>query len=74
MTAANKRRIKILLRKRVEDRTGLSRSTIYLRIQKGSFPKPIPLGARAVGWMESEIDAWLMKQVEKRDADSGCAQ
>lgn len=43
----------------VKGRTGLSRSTIYQRIADGSFPKPISLGARAVGWLESEIEAWL---------------
>ena len=51
--------LSILRRKQVEARTGLSRSTIYQRIAEGSFPKPISLGARAVGWLESEIEAWL---------------
>ena len=45
-------------------RTGLSRSTIYLRISEGSFPKPISLGGRAVGWIEAEINAWLNRQIE----------
>lgn len=37
--------------------SGLSRSTIYLRIKEGLFPKPILLGPRMVGWRESEIAA-----------------
>ena len=37
--------------------SGLSRSTIYLRIAEGLFPKPILLGRRMVGWRESEIAA-----------------
>jgi len=45
-------------------RTGLSRSTIYLRISEGRFPKPISLGGRAVGWIEAEINAWLNRQIE----------
>ncbi|MCU7944134.1 MAG: AlpA family transcriptional regulator [Candidatus Thiodiazotropha sp. (ex Cardiolucina cf. quadrata)] len=45
-------------------RTGLSRSTIYLRISEGSFPKPISLGSRAVGWIESELNDWLNQQIE----------
>ncbi|HEY5330874.1 MAG TPA: AlpA family transcriptional regulator [Acidobacteriaceae bacterium] len=53
----------ILRRKQVEQRTGLSRSTIYLRIAQGTFPKAISLGARAVGWVDSEVDAWLSNQV-----------
>lgn len=41
----------------VKSHTGLSRSTIYLRIKEGTFPPPISLGARAVGWPSNEIDA-----------------
>lgn len=49
----------------VKARTGLSRSTIYLRIAEGSFPKPISLGGRAVGWLESDIEQWLTSRVEE---------
>jgi prophage regulatory protein len=49
----------ILRRKTVQSRTGLSRSSIYLKISKGTFPKPINLGARAVGWLENDIDNWI---------------
>ena len=55
----------ILRRKQVESRTGLSRSTIYLRIKEGSFPKPISLGARAVGWLESEVEEWLDNRIKQ---------
>jgi len=37
--------------------TGLSRSSIYLRINEGMFPRPILLGRRMVGWRESEVAA-----------------
>lgn len=53
----------ILRRQAVEVRTGLSRSTIYLRVAQGTFPRPIPLGQRAVGWLEREVEAWLQAQV-----------
>lgn len=49
----------------VKARTGLSRSTIYLRVAEGSFPAPVSLGSRAVGWIEAEIDAWIAAQVAK---------
>lgn len=49
----------------VKDRTGLSRSTIYLNINNGGFPRPINLGGRCVGWLESEIDAWIIARIEK---------
>ncbi len=48
----------------VKARTGLSRSTIYLRISEGSFPKAISLGGRAVGWIEAEVNDWLNQQIE----------
>ncbi len=48
----------------VKSRTGLSRSTIYLHIADGRFPRPILLGLRAVGWLETEIDQWLAKRIE----------
>ncbi len=50
----------------VKNRTGLARSTIYSKIRQGTFPKPISLGARAVGWLGSEIDGWLQLQIAKR--------
>jgi prophage regulatory protein len=59
----------ILRRKQVEARTGLSRSTIYARIKEGTFPKPINLGARAVGWVESEIQAFLEYQIKQSRPD-----
>ena len=56
---------KILRLPEVKDRTGLSRSTVYLRISEGRFPTPISLGGRrAVGWLESEIENWLEQQIQ----------
>ena len=49
----------ILRRPDVEARTGLSRSTIYDWMKRGEFPQPVALGARLVGWRESDIEAWL---------------
>lgn len=54
----------ILRRKQVEIRTGLSRSTIYARIAEGTFPRPIDLGGRAVGWLETEINSWLQFRID----------
>lgn len=50
---------RILRRPDVEARTGLSRSTIYAWMARGEFPQPVALGARLVGWKESDIQAWL---------------
>jgi prophage regulatory protein len=41
----------------VKSYSGLSRSTIYLRIAQGLWTKPVSLGARAVGWPSDEVEA-----------------
>jgi len=43
----------------VKQRTGLSRSTLYLLIKDRKFPTPIQIGARAVGWLESDVDSYI---------------
>jgi len=54
----------ILRRPQVEARTGLSRSSLYEMIRRGTFPAPIRLGgARAVGWVEDEISSWCEQQI-----------
>ena len=55
---------KILRLPAVKESTGLSRSTIYLRMANNEFPKPISLGGRSVGWLEEEINHWLEKKIE----------
>jgi prophage regulatory protein len=49
----------ILRLRQVVARTGLARSTLYERIQAGTFPAQISLGPRAVGWLESDVEAWI---------------
>ena len=74
MATHNRSALTIIRRKQVESRIGLSRSSIYARLRKNpkrpgdfdpTFPKPVSVGAKAVGWIEAEIDAWLTAQVEK---------
>ncbi len=60
----------ILRRREVEACTGLSCSTIYDGIKAGTFPAPIQLGPKSVGWVEAEIVAWLAARVAARDAAS----
>ena len=59
---------KILRLPTVKESTGLSRSTIYLRMVNNEFPKSISLGGRAVGWFEEDIQNWLD---EKRKESMG---
>lgn len=48
--------------------TGIARSTIYKYVADGGFPQPVTLGPRCVGWVESEIHAWILSKIEARDA------
>ena len=58
---------KILRLPEVKNITGLSRSTIYLQISQGKFPKPLSLGSRAVGWTEQDIDDWISEKILTRE-------
>lgn len=60
--------LKILRLPEVIARVGLKRASIYHHISEGRFPKPVPLGPRAVGWLEHEIDEWLRQRLKSRDA------
>jgi prophage regulatory protein len=55
----------------VEAVSGKKRSQIYAEIKRGRFPAPVPLGERAVGWIESEILAWQVARIAQRDASPG---
>ncbi len=70
MSNSIQQELSILRRKQVQARTGLARSTIYLHIKNGTFPRPVPLGARAVGWLESEISDWIAERVRIARGDA----
>jgi prophage regulatory protein len=57
----------------VKARTGLSRSTIYLRMADGTFPKQISIGERAVGWLDSEIAEWLNERIKQSRKQVGAS-
>lgn len=50
---------RILRIKTVLERTGLSRSTMYRKMQNGTFPKNVQISERCAGWRESAVSAWL---------------
>jgi prophage regulatory protein len=52
----------ILRRPEVQKRTGLPCSTIYEKIKKGEFPRPLKLGARSVGWSSDQINKWIAQR------------
>ena len=59
----------ILRRKQVEHRTGHGRTAIYRGIADGTFPAPIKIGPRSVGWLESEVSDWIKARIASRGAD-----
>jgi len=65
--------MRIIRLKEVIDSTGLARSTIYKYIAEGAFPKPVSLGDRCVGWLDSEVFDWILARVEERDLAEGAA-
>lgn len=65
--------MRIIRLKEVIDSTGLARSTIYKYIGEGSFPKPVSLGDRCVGWVDSEVHDWILARIEERDLAEGTA-
>ena len=54
--------------KQVKALVGYSRTSIYEKIKAGEFPKPYPLGARAVGWLADDIEAWIESRIKAREA------
>jgi prophage regulatory protein len=50
----------------VKQRTGLSKSSIYNQISDGTFPQPVPIGARAVAWVEDELQEWINNRIAER--------
>lgn len=54
-----RRPARVLRMRSLIDRVGLSKSEIYRRVAAGRFPQSVKLGPKAVGWLESDIDAWI---------------
>ena len=52
----------------LQNKVPLAKSTIYQKMSEGTFPKPIKIGARAVAWLESDVDAWLLEQCNQEVA------
>lgn len=59
--------MKVLRLSAVVTATGLARSTIYKLIGSGEFPRPVPLTERCVGWIDSEVAAWIQSRIEARE-------
>lgn len=54
---------KLLRLPAVEERTGFKKSSVYAGVKAGTFPAPVRLSARAVGWREEDLDKWVSERV-----------
>ena len=54
---------RIVRLKTVLARTGLSRSTLYRKINEGTFPRQVPISVHGAGWRESAINRWIADPV-----------
>ena len=57
---------RILRKKELRGKVGLSDPSIYRREKMGDFPKRLSLGGKAVGWLQTEVDAWLQRKAAAR--------
>ena len=62
--------VRFLRLKEVQNRVGVSRSTIYLWIEKGAFPKPIKISPRLIAWPEQTISAWMIAKIDRSNEES----
>ena len=61
---------RILRRLEVQSCTGFSRTGLYDAVAAGRFPRPVQLSARAVGWRESEVSAWIESRQQTKRRNS----
>ena len=76
-TYSEKFQIRIIRLNEVKKRTGYGRTSIYRKMEEGTFPKSLKLGGppkdpdtfdcRAVGWIEHEVDQWVESIIEERN-------
>lgn len=69
MPAESLRPSRLLRMSAVSARVGLSRSAIYVMIKAGTFPKPVPLNDKSVGWLEAEVEEWIASRIAVRDSE-----
>ena len=64
----------VLRPKQVIEEYGLSRTTIWRKEREGTFPKRVRLGSRAIGWLRSDLEAWLQGLKEQGGQENGTAR
>lgn len=59
---------RIFRRRDLRSLTGYGYTRLTQLIERGEFPRPVPLGERNIGWLESDIEAWQRQRIAQRDA------
>jgi prophage regulatory protein len=68
-TQSEKKPVRILRAPALHEKIGLKKSQIQKLESRGQFPKRIKISERASGWIESEIDEWIAKQIARSRPD-----
>ena len=71
MNTENQAACRLIRLPQIIEITGMKKASIYLWMSENRFPKPIRIGARSVGWVESEISAWIRARIAARDEQAG---
>ncbi|HCG7088210.1 TPA: AlpA family transcriptional regulator [Vibrio parahaemolyticus] len=58
--------MKLIRQKEVTEMTGVSRASVYKLMAVGRFPKSVSLGERAVAWVESEVQEWILERIAEQ--------
>lgn len=58
--------MRIIRLKKVLERTGLGRSTVYKMMANGTFPIAVSLGGKSRGWVEEEVESWIRSRMDAR--------
>ncbi|WP_193548458.1 helix-turn-helix transcriptional regulator [Azospirillum palustre] len=61
---------RIIRFKQLKERVPYSRMHVYRLEKAGHFPKRVPLGPNSVGWIESEVDEWIVSRATARNSPS----
>lgn len=63
-------KIRLLKRKQMLEKVGLSRMTVEKMINNGDFPRPVNPTTRDLAWVEFEIDDWILGLIKARAANA----
>lgn len=62
--------MRVIRIKKVLEYTGLGRSTVYKKMDEGTFPLSVSLGGKARGWILEEVEAWVQARIDERNVPS----